>query len=169
MALISCPECQHQMSDKAPTCPHCGAPMAAPSSPVQPPPSAPPAAKNESKKKTSPATWVVLLLIIAGAVWYFQSPAFREQNLPPMPVDVGYRKAFVGPGLVLTVKNKSDRHLSLRATLKNPSLTQEKTYRLDVPPKGAAEVGHKEGWVLASGDLITLSHNDYKSWNGSIP
>jgi hypothetical protein len=132
-------------------------------------PSAPSTTKREAAKKTAPATWIVLLLIIVGAIWYFQSPAFREQNLPPMPVDVGYRKAFLGPGLVLTVKNKSDRHLSLRATLKNPSLNQAKTYRLDVPAKGAAEVGHKEGWLLASGDLITLSHNDYKSWNGTIP
>lgn len=28
MALISCPECGGQVSDRAPTCPHCGAPIA---------------------------------------------------------------------------------------------------------------------------------------------
>lgn len=27
MALISCPECEAQISDKAPTCPKCGAPI----------------------------------------------------------------------------------------------------------------------------------------------
>ena len=26
MALISCPECGREISDKAPACPHCGAP-----------------------------------------------------------------------------------------------------------------------------------------------
>jgi RNA polymerase subunit RPABC4/transcription elongation factor Spt4 len=30
MALISCPECAQQLSDRAPTCPHCGCPIAAP-------------------------------------------------------------------------------------------------------------------------------------------
>ena len=30
MALMSCPECAKQISDKAPACPHCGAPMNAP-------------------------------------------------------------------------------------------------------------------------------------------
>jgi len=29
MALISCPECQQQISDKAAACPHCGSPQSA--------------------------------------------------------------------------------------------------------------------------------------------
>jgi RNA polymerase subunit RPABC4/transcription elongation factor Spt4 len=29
MALIACPECASQISDKAPTCPQCGVPLAA--------------------------------------------------------------------------------------------------------------------------------------------
>lgn len=29
MALISCPECRHEVSDKAPYCPSCGHPLAA--------------------------------------------------------------------------------------------------------------------------------------------
>jgi len=169
MALMECPECKHQVSDKAPACPKCGAPIAkAP----PPPPSAaadPAAAGATNRKGTSPAAWVALALLIVGAIWYFQSPSFREQNLPPMPVEVGYRKALMGPGLVLAVKNNSDRHLSIRATLKNPSVNEERTYRLDVPPRGTTEVGHREGWILASGDSISLSHNDYKSWDGRIP
>jgi len=28
MALISCPECSHRVSDKAPACPSCGYPVA---------------------------------------------------------------------------------------------------------------------------------------------
>ena len=27
MALIKCPECHKEISDKAPTCPHCGCPL----------------------------------------------------------------------------------------------------------------------------------------------
>jgi uncharacterized membrane protein YvbJ len=29
MALIKCPECSKEVSDKAPSCPHCGSPIAA--------------------------------------------------------------------------------------------------------------------------------------------
>lgn len=28
MALVSCPDCGRSVSDRAPTCPHCGAPIA---------------------------------------------------------------------------------------------------------------------------------------------
>jgi hypothetical protein len=36
MALMSCPECGKQVSDKAAACPHCGAPIAASSSSAAP-------------------------------------------------------------------------------------------------------------------------------------
>lgn len=36
MALIACPECGAQVSDRAPSCPHCGVPIAATSTPPAP-------------------------------------------------------------------------------------------------------------------------------------
>ena len=164
MALIQCPECQHQVSEKAPACPNCGAPIVTPLSAPAPTP----ATKGEGRRVPH-AFWATLGVIIIGAIGYFQSSIFREQNLPPIPIEVSYREALLGPGLVCIVENTSDRHLSVLATFMNPSLNQEKNFRLDVPPKGVTEVGHLEGWILASGDTIVLSHNDYKSWNGKIP
>jgi hypothetical protein len=166
MAMINCAECQHQVSDKAPTCPSCGAPVAR--MPV-PPAAGAPSSPQQEAKKTSKGSWVLLILIIMGGIWFFQSPTYREQSLPPMPVTIKYRNALTGPGLVLMVTNISTRHLSIAVVLKNPSMSQQKNYRLDVSPNGTTEVGYREGWILASGDGITLSHNDYKSWNGSIP
>lgn len=32
MALLKCPECKHDVSDKATACPHCGYPMNSPTS-----------------------------------------------------------------------------------------------------------------------------------------
>jgi hypothetical protein len=43
MALIACPECGRQVSDKAPLCPHCGMPNAAE---APPPASAPPGGQS---------------------------------------------------------------------------------------------------------------------------
>ena len=160
MALVQCSECEHKISDQAVACPNCGAPVRGPTT-ASPP--------SKEKKKTSPATWVALLLVIGGIVWYLQSREFKEQSLPPMPVEVSFRGALLGPGLVLQVKNKSARHLSILVVLKNPSMQQGKNYRLDVAPQETSEVGHREGWTLASGDNIELFHNDYQSWKGNIP
>lgn len=48
MALIACPECTREISDKAATCPHCGNPMRPIASPAPPPITTPiPAPKGE--------------------------------------------------------------------------------------------------------------------------
>lgn len=185
MALINCPECERQISDKAPACPHCGVPLASPAAAFVATPNAaplpqvhvtvamPPAAdtgpSEEAPKKTSWGTWLFFALLIAGAIWYFQSPAVRNVNKPVMPVTVGYRPAVTGPGLVLKIENTSDRQLSILATLSNPTLGNTKHFRMDVSPHGRSETGYKEGWALASGDKITLSHDDYQNWDGTIP
>ena len=44
MALIACPECSHEMSDRAAACPHCGCPLAA-----RPPAAMPPADDTDAR------------------------------------------------------------------------------------------------------------------------
>lgn len=71
--------------------------------------------------------------------------------------------------MVLQVKNTSDKPLMAMVKLQNPTTHQEKSFRIDVANKGIAELGHKEGWVLASGDTVELSNAAYRSWKGNIP
>ena len=164
MAMIECCECHNQVSDKAGTCPHCGAPVNSPITSAATDPSPP------KKRKTHPIAWAALIvLIVLGVIGYYSLGALREAALPPMPVEVQFRKALLGPGLVLCVTNTSARHLSLLATLTNPTTKEAKGFRLDVAPHEKSEVGHLEGWVLESGDQIRITHNDYKPWQGSIP
>lgn len=174
MALITCPECNKDISDKAPACPHCGLPTPGPSRTVV---EAVQAAGTETrsttvapaKQKTRIGTWLTLLAILAAVVWYFNSPGYQKQFKADMPVAVKYRTALTGPGLVLMVQNRSTRQLSILATLKNPSLNTARNFRFDIPPGGTTEAGYREGWTLSSGDQLTLSHADYKDWQGSIP
>lgn len=60
MALINCRECGVKISDKAPACVYCGAPLPVAGSPT--PSKAPP-------KKAKPLTWLVLLVVIAVLVF----------------------------------------------------------------------------------------------------
>lgn len=166
MALISCTECSRQISDKAGACPNCGAPVSSAHIAAMPPTAT--TDTPSSKKSTSQFTWLVLAVIVAAAVWYIPKMQ-REANLPQMPIEAKFRPALTGPGLVLMVKNTSDRHLTFMVTLNNSTINQEKNFRLDVAPEGTAEVGHKEGWALSSGDSFKVENSNYKSWAGSIP
>ena len=59
MALIQCPECGKEVSDKALACPNCGNPIAAPAPP-----------KRRSHKKAILVVCIVLVLCLAaGGVW----------------------------------------------------------------------------------------------------
>lgn len=90
-------------------------------------------------------------------------------RLPEMPIEITYRKALMGPGLVVAFKNRSTRSLSVAATFTNPTLRQEKAFRVDIPANGVTEFGHREGWAFASGDSIKVVHNEYKPLNVSLP
>lgn len=158
MALISCTECSKEISELAVACPGCGAPVSKTRS----------ASANE-KKKTSKSTWAVLAAIIIGIFIYTQSRSYKEQSLPLLPVEIGFRDALTGPGLVLQVKNTSDQAIVTLVTLNNPTMRQEQSFRLDIPANGTTEVGHKEGWVLAHGDTLKIFNEQFQSWSGSIP
>lgn len=75
MAMIRCPECGKEISDKAKVCPNCGAPA----------PSA--VEKKENAKETAKIVafriflFIVTVAVIAAAVWYYSwSKAKAEQE-----------------------------------------------------------------------------------------
>ena len=65
MALVTCPDCQAQISDAAPACPKCGRPMAA-AAPV----AAPVAVQNvvTTRPETSVVTWGCLIFVLMALV-----------------------------------------------------------------------------------------------------
>lgn len=76
MALINCPECGHQVSDKAPTCPSCGVEIAGKITSQPTPP-----VKKKKKKY-----WILLLVsfliaaAICGVFYYFYYTAKSEKE-----------------------------------------------------------------------------------------
>jgi hypothetical protein len=58
MAIIACSECAHEVSNQAATCPHCGAPIAAP------------AAHPKRSAKRGILTALAVLCLIAVTLWY---------------------------------------------------------------------------------------------------
>ncbi|MGH8770148.1 MAG: hypothetical protein ACREV2_03065 [Burkholderiales bacterium] len=180
MALIECPECKDRVSDTARSCPHCGAPVGAlPFTADTPNPSPYVKEKSAYTSTLNTVLWIVgtVVFAIAGVLFFtlqgwknaLKAEEERIQRLPEIPIEVTYRQALLGPGLVVSFKNFSSRNLSVIATLTNPSLNQRASYRVDVSPNGDKELGHLEGWTFASGDTVHLTHHDYKPSETQLP
>jgi hypothetical protein len=162
MPLVKCPDCGTDVSDRAPTCLKCGAPR---------PADAPPFAVSSNGRNTHPLTWAVLAVIL-GVMLYFWAESNRSNRLPPLPVNVQFRKSLLGAraGYVLIVRNTSDSPLPIAATLTHPSINDSRTFSLYIPARSFTDVGKlNSGWTTQSGDQITLANNSFKPWSGSIP
>jgi hypothetical protein len=66
MALITCPECHKEISDRAATCPHCGNPLTAiqptPGQSAEAPVYVEPVLVNKKWKKRKIFTWLAIIL-----------------------------------------------------------------------------------------------------------
>lgn len=131
--------------------------------------------ETQTMTKKSWVTWLVgvvaLIFVCLAITGYFLREQKRESyaRLPEMPLELTYREAMMGPGLVISLKNRSSRNLSVIATFTNPTLNQEKNFRIDFSAKGVTEFGHIEGWAFASGDKIIIAHIDYKPLTVILP
>ena len=71
---------------------------------------------------------------------------------PALPVVVSFRSSILGKGLVAVFENTSERYLSVVLSVRNPTLSTAKRFRLELSPKSSTDFGHLEGWQFAPGD-----------------
>lgn len=84
MALISCSDCGHQVSDRAKTCPKCSGPIAGMREPAAE--SAQLRTTQETSKKLKLHTLFSVSLILGAVFWLSVSPGARESGIPdPAP------------------------------------------------------------------------------------
>ena len=88
---------------------------------------------------------------------------------PAMPVVVNFRSSMLGQGLVAVIENTSDRYLTVVLSVRNPTLSTTKRFKLDLEPQTRADFGHLEGWQFASGDELSLFSDEYGALKLSVP
>jgi len=98
MPLVKCPDCHTEVSDRAPTCPKCGAPINAT-------PIASPQQVAAPKKKTSFVTWGCLTLIVLAVLGGVISRMTGGDQPKPAPAvdqkqEQAVKIALVGAGLL---------------------------------------------------------------------
>lgn len=96
-------------------------------------------------------------------------PARSESGKPALPVSIGFRKSWLGIGLVAVIRNTSDRYLTLVMTARNPTLATLKRFNIEIGPGDDIAFGHDDGWKFTSGDELSLYHDHYKALKVTVP
>ena len=88
---------------------------------------------------------------------------------PALPVAVNFRSSMLGSGLVAVIENTSDRYLTVVLSVRNPTLSTTKRFKIDLEPQSRTDFGHLEGWQFASGDELSLFSDEFGALKLSVP
>jgi hypothetical protein len=88
---------------------------------------------------------------------------------PALPVVVNFRASMLGKGLVAVIENTSDRYLTVMLSVRNPTLSTARRYKLDLDPRSSTDFGHLEGWQFSSGDEVGLFNDEFTGLRLSVP
>ena len=95
--------------------------------------------------------------------------ALAEANRPVLPVRVTFRLAFMGQGLVASIRNVTDRPLNVIADLRDTGAQPTRTISLALAANAATEIGYAQGWTITSGQSITVSSSGFRSVTAFAP
>ncbi len=90
-------------------------------------------------------------------------------TLPALPVVINFRSSILGKGLVAVIENTSDRYLTVVLSVRNPSLSTAKRFKLELDPKSSSDFGHLEGWQFAAGDELGLYNDGFAALKITVP
>ena len=88
---------------------------------------------------------------------------------PALPVVVNFRSSILGKGLVAVIENTSDRYLTVVLSVRNPTLSTAKRFKLDLDPQSRTDFGHIEGWQFVSGDELALFNDEFGALKLTVP
>lgn len=102
--------------------------------------------------------------------------AYRESDYqaataakPALPVVVNFRSSILGKGLVAVIENPSDRYLTVLLSVRNPTLSTSRRFKLDLDPQSKTDFGHLEGWQFVSGDELALFNDEFGALRLTVP
>jgi HAMP domain-containing protein len=97
--------------------------------------------------------------------------ALAEANRPVIPVRVTFKLAFMGQGLVASIRNVTDRPLNVIAELRDRDSAGDavRSVSLALAPTGTTEIGYAQGWIITSGQSLSVSSSGYRSVTAFAP
>jgi hypothetical protein len=95
--------------------------------------------------------------------------ALAEATQPDLPVRVSFRPAWMGQGMVATLRNIATQPISLMVEVRDPTAHRSKSFAFDINAGGSADIGHAQGWLVTSGQSLKVAATGYKSVTAFAP
>jgi len=95
--------------------------------------------------------------------------ALAEATQPELPVQVSFRPAWMGQGMVATFRNVGTEQLTLMVEFRDPNLRTSRDFAIVVNAGASADVGHPQGWLVNSGQSVRVAASGYKSVTAFAP
>lgn len=95
--------------------------------------------------------------------------ALADATQPDLPVRVSFRPAWMGQGMVATLRNVATQPISLMVEVRDPLAHRSKSFAFDINPGASADIGHAEGWLVTSGQSLRVAATGYKSVTAFAP
>lgn len=95
--------------------------------------------------------------------------ALAAATQPDLPVQVSFRPAWMGQGMVASFRNVGSQQLTLMVEFRDPNRHSSRDFALVVEAGASADVGHAEGWLVNSGQSVRVAASGYKSVTAFAP
>lgn len=95
--------------------------------------------------------------------------ALAEATQPDLPVRVSFRPAWMGQGMVATLRNVATQPISLMVEVRDPQARRSKAFAFDISPGASADIGHDQGWLVTSGQSLKVAATGYKTVTAFAP
>ena len=104
----------------------------------------------------------VLLTLAAGHL--------KADDAAGMPIKVTVRESLLVKGtFVAQFRNQGDSNLVLHIEFDRSNASARKTFSMIVPANGMKEIGNNQGWIVVSGDQITIACDGYPNLQVQAP
>jgi len=95
--------------------------------------------------------------------------ALAQATQPDLPVRVSFRPAWMGQGMVATLRNVATEPISLMVEVRDPQAHRSKAFAFDISPGASADIGHAQGWLVTSGQSLKVAATGYKTVTAFAP
>ena len=109
----------------------------------------------------------VIVIVVGISIGFHAGKQSVQAAVPPVPVEITYRRSVVGNGYVFRFTDKGTTELFCTVAVRNSATGKQ--YRLDLRPKDFREIGVVQGWEAFPGDTCTVDADGFTQIGGKIP